>query len=262
MAENMVEVSVDSLTRIQSAAEDFARPEIIRIVEAVIADLRSSSAVGLFGELAARHMWDEYCWTLQQGPFDDDTGWYGVRLGSLSGNWDDTVRAFVSGEVEKLPKHALIFLSAHAFENGSNIDEEGSLGGISIDGIVACVMEEINERASRRNLDLIGPNRGDVIGYEIEGSGMVWSALPDREEAMTLIAEHADTMISPDADLSDLARDLVDLFIAAANEEAEGSVLSAFLERFEGDVRSLLLEKDVLPALEDMRAALIERLDG
>ncbi len=207
-------------------------------------------------------MGDEYCWTLQEGPFDDDTGWYGARLGSLSGNWGDSVCAFVSGEVEKLPKHALIFLTAHAFENGSDVDKKGSLGSINIDGIVAVVMEEINERASRRNLDWIGPNRGDVIGYEIEGSGMAWSTLPDREEAMNRVAEHADALIDPDADLSDLAAGIVKLFIVVSKEEADGSVLSAFLERFEGDVRSLLLERDVLPSLADMRGALIERLDG
>lgn len=262
MTDGTARVSVEGLTRLQSAAEDFARPEVVRIAEAVIGELRSRSAIGIFGEIAARHMWDEYCWTLQEGPFDDESGRYGVRLGSLSGNWDETVRAFVSGEVEKLPKYALIFLSAHVFSEDVDHDENESLGSIYVDGIVNIVVEEINERASRRKLDLIGPHRADVIGYEIEGSGMVWSALSGRREAMDVIASHVGAMIDPDADLSALAAELVRAFIDAASEEAEGSFLAEFIAHLENDIRSLLLEKDVLPALEDMRAALIEQLDG
>lgn len=252
MTEEMVQVNLAGLRRLQSAAEEFARPEIIRIAESVIGELRSRSAIGIHGEVAARHMWDEYCWSLQEDPFDDEA----------ASNWDETVRAFVSCEVVKRPKYALIFLSAHAFQENADSGEKETLGNIWIDGIVNVAMEEINNRASRRELSLIGPQRADVIGYEIEGSGMVWSVLSARDEALDVISSHVDSMIEPDADLSDLAAALVEAFIKAANEEAEDSVLSEFIERFEGDVRSLLLENDVLPALEDMRAALIEQLDG
>ena len=185
MAEEMVQVSLDGLARLQSAAVEFARPEMVRITEAVIASLEASPAIGFFGDVAARHMWDEYCWALQEGPF--------------SGNWDDTIRAFVSGEVEKLPKHALVFLTAHVFETGAVFDESGSLGSICVDGIVKVVLEEINGRASRRNLYLIGPHRADVIGGEIDGGGTVWAALSDRGEATDLIAGYADAMIDAKA---------------------------------------------------------------
>jgi hypothetical protein len=262
MTDESARVNIEVLKELLSAAEDFARPEVVRITEAVIEQLRSRSAIGFFGDVAARHMWDEYCWILQEGPFDDESGWYGVRLGSLSGNWDETVRAFVSGEVEKLPEYALIFLSAHAFCQDVDNDENEFLGGVFVDGIVNIVIEEINERASRRKLDLIGPHRAAVIGYEIEGSGMVWSVLSGRNEAMEVIASHVGVMIDPDADLSALAGELVAAFIDAANEAAEDTFLAEFIAHFENDIRSLLLEKDVLPALEDMRAALIERLDG
>ena len=228
----------------------------------MIADLRSSPAIGMFDEVAARHMWDEYCWTLQEGPFDKECAGEELQRGSLSGTWNDTVRALVNGELEKLPRYTLIFLSAHAFEISADIDEKGAVGSIWIDGIIEFVMKKINERASRRTLDLIGPQRGDVIGYEIEGIGMVWSALSDRDETIDIISGHTNTMIDPEANLAFLAAEMVEAFIAAANEEAEGNVLSAFLERFADDVRSLLLEKDCLPSLEYMRAALIERLDG
>jgi hypothetical protein len=189
-------------------------------------------------------------------------GWDDVRLGSLSGAFDDVVRASIQTEVEKLPRHALVFLSAQAFEEDDDSDEEESLGSIWIDGIVSLVLDEVNSRASRRTLDLIGPHRGDVIGYEVEGSGMVWSVLSDRGEAMDLIASHCDALIDPAGDLSDLADEMVEAFMAAAAEDDEGEVFSVFLERFEDDVRALVREKDVLPSLADMRAGLLDRLDG
>jgi hypothetical protein len=181
MTEEMVQVSLEGLVRIQSAAKAFARAEIIRIAEVVVADLRCRRIVGFFDDVAARHMWDEYCWELQQGP----------------GNWADTLRALISGEVEKLPKHALIFLSLYAFEEDADSDEQELLGTIWLDGIVNTVADEIDRRARQRNLDLIGPHRGDLIGYEIEGFGMVWSALSERGEATDLIAGHVDTTLTP-----------------------------------------------------------------
>jgi hypothetical protein len=54
----------DGLARLQSAAADFAHAEIARIAQQVIDRLRSSPANGTFAEVAARHLWDEYCWAL------------------------------------------------------------------------------------------------------------------------------------------------------------------------------------------------------
>ncbi|MGA7329935.1 MAG: hypothetical protein WBX25_36990, partial [Rhodomicrobium sp.] len=163
MTEERVEVSQDGLTRLQSAAADFARIKLARIVQEVIDDLRSRPALDIFGDVAARHLWDEYCWALQEGPFDDDMVLDNVNLGSLSGAFEDVVRGSILAEVEKLPQHAQVFLSTLAFEEDDS-GEEGALGIFSVEGIVNKVTEEVNERASGRNLDLIGPNRGDTIG--------------------------------------------------------------------------------------------------
>lgn len=262
MTEHRVEVSRDGLSRLQSAAEAFARAEVDRIAEAVVDDLRSQSANDTFGDVVARHLWDEYCWSLQEGPFDDDMDWDDVRLGSLSGAFEDVVRASIQAEVEKLPKHALVFLSARAFEEDDDSDEDESLGSIRIDGIVSLVLDEVTSRASRRTLDLIGPHRGDVIGYEVEGSGMVWAVLSDRGEALDLLASHCDALLAPDGDLSDLVEEMIEAFMVAAAEDDEGEVFSILLEHFDDEVRALVREKDVVPSLEDMRAGLLDRLDG
>lgn len=261
MSDEKVEVNLDGLARLRAAVWDFTRAEHARMADAVIAELRSRSAVGLFDEVAARHMWDEYCWSIQEGPFDDDEFVGELNVGSVSGAWAHTVRPFVADHVANLPKHALVFLSAYAFDKNVDTDEEDSLGSICVDEIVDLIMDEIRDRAWQRNLDFIGPHREDVIGYEIKGSGTVWSELSDRGEAKDLVAPHTDALIHPGGDLSGLASELVEAFLAAAKEEDDGTILTVLLEDFEDEIRRLLTESDVLPALEDMRKRLLEQLD-
>jgi hypothetical protein len=261
MAEEKVEVSIDGLSRLQSSARDFARAEINRIVRVVIGELRSRPAEGIFGDLYARHSWDEYCWALQEGPFDDSIIIGDTNLGSLSGAFGSLMQANILAEIEKLPEHAQIFLSALSFEEDADRDEEECLGGIWIEGIVEVVAKAVNERASRRNLDLIGPHRSDAIGYEVQGTGFVWSML-DCAVAMDLVRIHVDSLIDPDADLSLLAAEMVEAFLTAAREDEDGGVFIEFLSHFEEDLRSLITERDVLPSLEEMRRKLLEAWDG
>jgi len=261
MTEDMTAVSLDGLVRLKSAANDFASAEAKRIVHAVIGDMRGRPAQGMFGDVAARHMWDEYCWSLQEGPFDDDMGWDDVRLGSLSGAFEGMVRAVIEAEIEKLPRHAQVFLSAKAIEDDLDMDED-ALGSIWLDGMVALIIEGVNSEASGRNLDLIGPARGDVIGYEVEGSGTVWSVLSDRGEAMDLVQSHVDELIDPDGDLSELAAEMAGAFMVAFTEALQETIFVEVLEMFDGDIKTMLAEGHIMEMLEDMRAGLLERLDG
>jgi hypothetical protein len=256
----VIEVSLDGLIRLQSAVSEFARAELARIAGAVIHDLRSRPAEGTFDEVKARHLWDEYCWALQEGPFDDDMGWDDLRLGSLTGAFDDLARASIAGAVEGLPPYAKVFLSGLAFDEDEDPDQNESLGCIWIDGIANLILRQVNEQAGQRNLDLLGPHRGDVIGYEISGSGTVWSALSDMGEATDLIASHVNAMIDPDGDLAELADAMVDAYLATAEQEAEGAAAD-LLRHFDNQLRSLVLENDVLPSLRAIRTALLERLD-
>ena len=232
--------------RLQSVAKDFAGPEIKRVAERVISFLRSSSPVEMFGDVAARHMWDEYSYDTQEGPFVD--------------GWEETVREMVVAELDALPKYVLFALSAYASADGLDDGECKSFCHIAIDEIARDVMEVINMRASERHIDLIGPHRADVIPCEVEGHGVVWDALSDRDEATDLISTYADVMIEAKADLSGLAVELADAFIAAAREEAEGCI-SGMLDGYEVEIKKLLIEKDVLPALSSMREAILGRLD-
>lgn len=259
MANERTKTDDSCIPQLLSSAESAARPEVDRIIQAVIGHLQSRSSIGTFGDVAARHMWDEYCWVLQEGPFDDNV----TGFGSLSANWDTTVRDLVSAEIANLPRHLQVFLSVYAAEHGSGNDEYEP-GTIWLEAIEAVVMEKIAERASGRNLDLIGPDRGDVIGYEVSSTGLVCSALASAGALTEVLATHVDTLIESEADLSEVAREIVDAYIELVRAEAESSAanLTEFLECFEGDIKKLLTEKDVLPSLEEMQAEVLGRLDS
>lgn len=259
MAEGREQGGHDGLLRLQSAAIDFARGEAARVAQLVVDDMRARSPIGIFGDLAARHFWDEYCWGLQEGPFDMDLDFGDVRLGSLSAAWDETLRATVQAELEKLPRHTMVFLSALAFEQSDgDEDAEDNIGAVFQDDVCKVIENLVNERASRRNLDLIGPNRADAIGYHIEGAGMAWRLIDD---ASDIISGHVDEMIDPDADLSNVANEMADQFIALLVEDDENSALVELLDRFASDIRTVVLEKDIIPSLQDMRGSLLEVLD-
>ncbi len=159
------------------------------------------------------------------------------------------------------PKHAQIFLSALAFEEDVQFAEEANIGGIWIDGIVKVVTDAVNERASQRRLDMIGPHREDVICFELQGAGFAWSVLDDRSMARDLVKTHVDEMIDPDADLSPLAEEIVEAFLRTAGEDEDGNVLTRLVQHFGAKLRSMIMEQDVLPSLQDMRGELLASLD-
>jgi hypothetical protein len=260
MSDQQILVSSDGLTRLQSAIFDFARVEVASITQAVIGDLCSRPATGIFEEVMARHLWDEFCWELQEGPFDADMSLGGLRIGSLSGSFDDLLQASIIRCIERVAPYSKVLLSSLAFEEDDDSNEAHSLGNVWIDGIANLIIGQLNGRASQRNLSLIGPDRVDAIGYEISGSGVVWSVLSDRDEAMGLISLYADALIKPDGDLSELVDAMVDAFMATANENAEEAVCD-LLGSFGEQVRSMLRDNDIIPSLHAMRASLLLQLD-
>ncbi len=83
------------------------------------------------------------------------------------------------------------------------------------------------------------------------------------ESPQTICAtEPLDAMTDPDADLSDLAGDLANAFMTSAKSDASGTMLDEVLTEREAEIRALLIETDIRPALEDMRADLLKSMDG
>lgn len=55
---------------------------------------------------------------------------------------------------------------------------------------------------------------------------------------------------------------MIEAFVAAIREEADGTAVPALLTILADQIRELLAERDVRPALEEMRADLLKQLDG
>lgn len=259
--EETIEANQNEFRKLQSALDDYLQDEVQRIVSLVVNDLRSRPPHSAFDDVAARHLWDEYCWAVQEGPFDDDLGWNNITLGSLSGAFDDVVRSSIQAQVEKLPKHTLILLSARAMEEDTTSRQEGLIGSIWIDGIVSLARNSIDSRASSRRVTLFGPDRVDEIPYEISGSGLVWDILSERGQATEIVANHCDALLEAGNDLSELSDELIEAFIAVAAEDNQGEVFPFLLERFGDEICEMLRQHDVQYCLETLRSELSRILD-
>lgn len=235
-------VAVQSeLDALRIASIHWAKPEVERAARAVIADLTKRQALRVFGDLAARHLWDEYCWNHQEGPFGDDLDWDGVSLGSFASAFEDLVSTAAMAELDGLPRHVLALLSALAIELSTDLeewDEPMTPGTVWPDALAKLVVEQVNVVASRRCLDLIGPNRADCLRFEASGKGIVWAYLAERGDAWDIAAVYVDDLVDPESDLQPLADALVEGFISAAGSETAHTALGDFFADYKADPRS------------------------
>ncbi len=253
------EVPSDTYDRFVHAARAAAAPELDKLVQAAIVALRGMEPAGLFGDVAARHLWDEYCWQLQEGPYDDDD----VGFSSTSGNFEEVLDTVIAGALDELPAHTLLFLSIYTRNDIGDADDPDNIGSISRDAIAAAVLDGVNEAASRRNLDFIGPYRGDVIPMEISLDGLAGDALSDAGEASDFLSEYADQLlVGGSDDMAHISHALLDRYMELLREDEDGRLLSSLLDRFEKDIKALVLEKDIRPTVEDAVGQLEGALDG
>jgi len=248
MNHETIQVPTGDYDRFVQAACAAAATEMEKLVQATISTLRGMDANGMFGDVAARHLWDEYCWQLQEGPYDNDD----FGFGSTSRNFEDVLDTVVADALDELPQHTLLFLSIYTRNDLEEESDSGSIGGISRDDIASAVRERVSRAAVRRNLDVIGPYRGDVISMEVSLGGLAGEALSDVGEQSDFLAEHVDQMLEGGAsNISDISHALLERYVELIHEDEDGILLPALFERFENDIRALVLEKDIRPAVEN-----------
>ena len=253
-----IQVPTGDYDRFVQAACAAAATEMEKLVQATISTLRGMDATGMFGDVAARHLWDEYCWQLQEGPYDDDD----IGFGSTSRNFGDVLDAVIAGAIDALPLHTLLFLSIYTRNDLEEESDSGSIGGISRDDIASAVLGRVTEAASRRNLDVIGPYRSDVIPTEISLDGLAGEALSEVGEHSDFLSEHVDQMLAGGAsNISDISHALLERYVELIREDEDGALLAALFDLFENDIRSLVLEKDIRPAVEDAIGQLEKMLE-
>ena len=77
-------------------------------VKALALDVRDKMAAlapgGVFPDTLCRHVWDEYCWNLKEGP-SDGAEWFGGRsFGSVAEALDDLALTYVEAACAGLPE--------------------------------------------------------------------------------------------------------------------------------------------------------------
>lgn len=249
MTKNVVEVDFGGLERLKAAAASAGESEMDRLVKTVIAELRNMSPYDVFGDIFARHAWDEFCWCQQEGPFMD--------------NMESAVRSKISGVLDKFDDRTLVCLTACSRDELGEMDQDGELGvgAICIDDINLAAYQRVQEAAQGPDISIIGPHRAVELGFHLVTDGVVFSELSEAELSAVL-AEHFEDIIDPASDLSGVANALAQGFLEQIEDESESLSLSAFLDRFQSDVKTVLVEKDVLPDLKGTQAALLAALDS
>ena len=143
-------------------------------------------------------------------------------------------------------------VGVHATHYNLEDDATSHDGSISRDAIASAVLERVNQIASRRNLDFIGPDRGNVIPMEISLAGLAGEALSDAGESSDFLSEYVDQLLAGDADdIAHVSHALLERYMELLREDEDGLLLSSLHDRFENDIRTLVLEKDIRPAVED-----------
>lgn len=243
---------------LQHAAEEASRPVVERLVAEVVDGLRSQGTSGNFEDIAARHLWDEYCWQLQEGPFDVDF----LGHGSLSDGFASVVDSQVRRCLDELPRHLLQFLTIYA---GRRVDiDETEPGMVNLDAIVQVIKQEVDRKAAERDLDLLGPYRADTISDYVSMTSSVARALTNEGRMSDLLSEYADEVVRGSRDLRhSIGEPMLNEYWGLLLEAAEESdLLTAFLGRYEKDLRVLILDREILPDLEAAAEQISEALDG
>ena len=248
MTKNVVSVDFDGLERLQAAAVSVGQSEMDKLVKVVITELRSMAPYGVFDDVLTRHLWDEFCWCQQEGPYMH--------------NLELVIKSCTSIALDKLQTHSLVCLSAYSEDELEVVEEEGEIavGFICKDAIKRVAFQRIQEEAQAPKISIIGHGRLVELGFYLMKNGVVFSELSE-DELMNALADHFEDVIFPDSDLSNVANLLAEAFIEQIGEESESFGLSASLAKFGADFKNLLIEQDILPDLQETRATLLEALE-
>lgn len=256
MDDEFIGVTKSAFGQFVKSARQAATPELQKLVQATIYTLCDMDAIGMFDDVAARHLWDEYCWQLQEVPYDSDD----FGFGSTSEGFEETLCAVVAEKIDALPQYMQLFLSIHVRDPLDTADDAGNIGTINRDAISDAVVELVNQCAARRNLEIIGPNRDYYISMEISLDGLAGEALSAVGEQSDFLSEHVDQMLQGGtANANAISHTLLKRYMELVNEDE--SLLLALFERFEKDIRALVLEKDIRPAVDNAIGQLEEILD-
>lgn len=241
-----------------SAAESVAKSHVEQITQSVVASMCDLDATEIFDNVASRHCWDDYCWQLQNGPYDNDN----IGFGSTEQNFRAIAETFIQAELEKISPATLLLLSVYICER-EGLCDGCEAASYSLEELTSFILQRVDAIASSRTLDLIGPNRADALGYDHTLYGIVGEAFSESGEHSELLSLHVDALLSTDAQAhKQMCAELLDHYMRLLQAAAEGSeALKALLTKFDGEIRALVFEKDLVPHIDELVTQIQDTLD-
>lgn len=234
---------------------NFCEAAIARLADEAIGEIRKCEASGIFSDCVHRTLWDEYCYEVQEGPHD-------TRLVDFLPSVDDafgmSIAPFIDAAVDSLPPESRALLNEWLRPELDADDDNDSFQDGSGDSIEARLRELIDERASRRKIAHLGPDRFDEIRErEPPDRCLAWDALQEvgSETPDELLSEHADELLSASADLEDFAAALAEAALVEVLDCVEQPGAWIILEGLRDDMESALRE-GALHFLNEWRFAL------
>lgn len=127
----------------------YGRSEVEGLARRVIHRLQRIDATGIYGDdYAYRSLWDEWCHEVSEGPHDQ-----------LDGAWDMTLDPILDDIISRIPHHAAVLISTYAAWELEEDNDPMLIGSLWAEGIRQVLRIQLNEVASRRRLDHLGPWR-------------------------------------------------------------------------------------------------------
>lgn len=260
--EGFVRIREEDYDRFTSAAGEWAKERVAKLTGEIIQQMQDCDAIGIFGDdIAVRDFWDEYSWNLIEGPYDNPTLMFGS---SISGEFEAMARSRIEMAVDGLSPFEKMMLTMQAYDEiedladglSCGLEEDGALLGITgEDAIAHLLLERINSIACARNLDLIGPYRGDIIGMHHSLTGIVGSAMEAYGLANEFLAENVDVFLyrRPE-EISEAGQQLLEQYLKIVEEDLENSEGPAIdmVKLLSDRLHDELLEEHILPMLNQL----------
>lgn len=244
----------DCMERLLDAIFVAAQAEIEKVVQLVIDQLRDTAATGIWDEITPRHLWDEYCWQLQY-----------VSADPISQEFDRTVQALIRSEIEALSMHSQVFLTAYACRCAANV-AGAEVGVVDVEAIITLILKDIDGKAARRgDLNLIGNDCVNRLQCDTSPGGIVCSALSDANLLWEILGMHAHALIlgASEDDILKIGKELLDAYLGLVSSEvADCYLASQFFDDLQKNVSAMLLEQDIIPALENLQGEIEELLES
>jgi hypothetical protein len=192
------------------AAQRFADARFAALAAIIVDRMKDMPPTKIYGDVRNfRSLWDEYCFEIQAGPFDNPSQeMLGGPIDLMTSMWDPTVDTWIAGDVEAMPKAEVLLLRVVAEHQSDELDEPSGPPLTKYDPLCRVVRSLIDTQATERHMS------------EIEEYGEHWQLTEDDRELL-------DRSCAAVRTLAVMANSGCDLIAVGEAWQALGAILDA-----------------------------------